>query len=744
MAISTICPSCRSPYSLPDNAFGKKIRCNRCQAVFLAGSIPQSGIVASSQRRSSKLRPPAPVAIHAGVPVPRERRSAGISAIVIGGSIVAAVFALVLVGGIALILHLKPGRAPREQPNAVAQNQIPATEPTPPPKPTEPAPPPTVKEVPKDPPKEPPAAVGPEGGLAPEVLQRVKKATVYLRVTIESGNVAQGSGFFAVEPGVVLTNAHVLGMLVGRTRRPQKVEVVLNSGQSDERTFAAQILEVDRSSDLAVLRVTGANLPEPLGVHEAKNLQETQQVWVCGFPFGVNLGKEISVRKSAVASLRKENGTLGRVQLEGGMDPGNSGGPIIDNRGNVVGVAVAGIRGTTINFAIPGEKVHVILNGRIARLSFGQPYREGNENRFPVTVQVIDPLGRIRQAGVDVWTGEPGQPRPPTPKPLTLATDSKPQQTLWPQREGLASGEVNLPALPAGKIYWLQPVAALAGNQNQWATAVPLPNMPPPLEKKPATLNLGYKTGVNQRLDLACNTTIRMDPRGEDHTLVIDIEGQLGENTRAIDGQGTAAIRLDYVKMNMGISFDGKPSSSATRMQQFLPQVNQLAGDLRVDRQGNVLQNRLDLSKVPAPARETFVNVGDQVQQMLEVLMIPLPGSKVDPGQAWTAQRTLPIDTAGKYDSGIIDMKYTFLGVRARNGRDEAVISLTGVVRARQGVKAYINGKTTGTAVVDVATGLVTSAIASVDVDLDLTINGQASRADSALEMKLQRAPAGK
>src|SRR5262249_34452518 len=199
------------------------------------------------------------------------------------------------------------GRAP--EPDKVVAANSPtasapvATQPSPEPPP---APPPTVKE----PPKEPPPAVAADGSLLPEVLERVKKATVYLRVTIDGNNVTRGSGCFAVEPGVVLTNAHVLGMLVGRTRRPQKVEVVLNSGQGDERTLSAQILEVDRSSDLAVLRVSGSNLPEPLAVLEAKNLQETQQVYVCGFPLGVTLGKEISVRKSAVASLRKENGNF--------------------------------------------------------------------------------------------------------------------------------------------------------------------------------------------------------------------------------------------------------------------------------------------------------------------------------------------------------------------------------------------------------------------------------------------------
>jgi S1-C subfamily serine protease len=753
MAISTLCPSCRFSYALPENLLGRKIRCTNCQAVFVVGSIPQvptAPVASYSPRRSSKLRPPAPVAIPTGIPVPPQpERSSGISSIVLGGAVVAGVFALILVGGIALVLNLKSGSARKQQPapTSVAEVRPPTPEPVEKPAPTvretpppPPPPPPTTKEVPRDPPVVMPA----DGSLAPEVLQKVKKATVYLRVTIDNNNIAQGSGFFAVEPGIVLTNAHVLGMLVGRTRRPQKVDVVLHSGETNERTLPGEILEVDRASDLAVLRVRGSNLPEPLPVHEAKNLQETQQVYVCGFPFGVNLGKEISVRKSAVASLRRENGLLSRVQLEGGMDPGNSGGPIIDSRGNVVGVAVAGIRGTTINFAIPGEKVHAILAGRMTRVSFGQPYRDGNQTKLPVTIHMMDPLGRIRQAGVDVWTGEPGQSRPGgTTSPAALPNDSRREQVLWPQRDGVATGEVVLPALPAGRTYWFQPVAAGASSASQWASALSFPNMPPPLERKPATLALALKAGSNQRIELACNTTIRMDPKGEDHTLAIDIDGQFAENTRAVDGQGTAAIRLDYLKMNMEIAVDGKPSASAARMQPFLAQVNQLAGDLRVDKQGNVVQNRLDLSKVPAAARETFVNVGDQVQQTLQVLMVPLPGGAVNPGQSWTGQRSLPIDTAGKYDSGIIDLKYTFLGIRSRSGRDEAVIALSGTVRPRPGVKQYINGKTTGTAVVDVSTGLVTTAIATVDVDLDLNINGQPARADGALEMKLLRAIAG-
>ena len=719
MAITAVCPACQAAFSLADQHFGRKVRCTRCQTIFLAGSIPQrhTGI-----RRAAQPAPP---------------RSSGLTGPILAGSIVAAVFAFVLVGGIAIVLHLRPSQNAAPPAPPVVQN-LKATEKEPEPAPPGRETPPVVRETPPSPPPvAPPPPANPttsDGSLAKDVLDRVKKATVYLRVIIEPGNVAQGSGFFAVEPGVVLTNAHVLGMLVGKTRKPQKVEVVLNSGLSDERTLPAQILEVDRTSDLAVLRVTGTDLPAPLSVHVAAGLQETQQVYVCGFPFGVNLGREVSLRKSSVAALRMEKEVLSRVQLEGGMDPGNSGGPVIDNKGQVVGVAVAGIRGTTINFAIPGEKVHNILNGRITRMTLGQPYRDGAQTKLPVTLLLVDPLNRVRQVALDVWNGAPGAPRPAPPAPL--ATDSPRQQTPLAYRNGSATGDVVLPALPEGRTYWLQ-ASAVAG-QTQHSPALNFPAMPPPLERKAATLATGHKAGVGQPVELSCVTTLRMELNGGDHTLLIDLGGALTEITRAVDAQGTAAVRLDYLKMNMGITFDGKPSARMGPIQQALQQIGQMVGDQRIDRQGNVVQNRLDLTKAPAASRDALTNVGDQAQQALQALAIPLPG-KVEPGQTWAADRALPIDVAGRYDNGVMEMKYTYLGLRTRNGRDEAVIALAGAVRARAGIKQYISGRTNGTAVVDVATGIVVNAIASVDVDLDLSVNNQPTRADGTLELKVQR-----
>jgi hypothetical protein len=103
-------------------------------------------------------------------------------------------------------------------------------------------PPPPAEKQPADEPKK---EAAPEGNARSEVAEalsakdreRVKKATTYLKVHMPGGGISTGSGFFAVEPGVVLTNAHVLGMLKADSPLPQRVQVVCDSGEPTERTF---------------------------------------------------------------------------------------------------------------------------------------------------------------------------------------------------------------------------------------------------------------------------------------------------------------------------------------------------------------------------------------------------------------------------------------------------------------------------------------------------------------------------
>ena len=335
---------------------------------------------------------------------------------------------LVLIGGIVLTLALvlvkgNSGQQAAATPpiNAQPVNQLLGNPPNNPPvKP--PVNPPN--NPPANPPVNPPAnpPVNPQGGLPPEILSKIKAATVLIRVTLRDGR-ASGSGFVEAGAGLIMTNAHVLGMLEKGSPPPRKIEVVLNSGQGPalEKVVGASIVTVDRVCDLAVLRPVvppGVTMPPGLVVNGAKGLQETQDLYVVGFPFGEQLGKNVTVSKTSVSSMRTDkNGNLDRVQVNGGMNPGNSGGPVVDPRGNVVGVAVSGIPGTQINNAIPGDRVNLVMAGRITEASMEEPFQRDGKIVVRVRFGTIDPLKAVQRMELDWWFGNPEQKVLATTKP---------------------------------------------------------------------------------------------------------------------------------------------------------------------------------------------------------------------------------------------------------------------------------------------------------------------------------------
>ena len=210
-----------------------------------------------------------------------------------------------------------------------------------------------------------------DGSPTKEVIEKVKKATVRVRVLFNNNKGGSGSGFVEKDSRLVLTNAHVLGLLDKKDRGPRAIELVVNSGDGPDKEYSlgGELVAVDKESDLALIRPflleVGARhiVPDGLTVPKSPNVSLLQRLFVFGYPFGERLGTEITVSETSVSSLRKDQATgkLAMVQVKGGMNPGNSGGPVVDARGNVVGVAVAGIQGTDINFAIPGEVVQEFI-----------------------------------------------------------------------------------------------------------------------------------------------------------------------------------------------------------------------------------------------------------------------------------------------------------------------------------------------------------------------------------------------
>src|SRR5205085_9900747 len=106
-----------------------------------------------------------------------------------------------------------------------------------------------------------------------------------------------------------------------------------------------------------------ANLPHPVELSQAANLKETLPVTVFGFPFGEALAIEagnpsITVSKGSVSSVRRNHrDEVVAVQIDGALNPGNSGGPVVDAEGRLVGIAVATIRGANIGLAIPAGEL---------------------------------------------------------------------------------------------------------------------------------------------------------------------------------------------------------------------------------------------------------------------------------------------------------------------------------------------------------------------------------------------------
>lgn len=752
MSIQTRCPKCRKEYLLADTQAGKMVRCRKCDALFPVEDGPPEP---AARRRASRGERPAR----------RKRSYLGCILIAAGSAVVVLLFLGLAAGGLAIYFSYlekeKQNNTPIAMDNGGPAQGGPANAPQPPEPPAEnehdpaepakadvpgpdadPANPFKVRVV-DLPPADPAKAPDDAGGLAAEVLRKVKNDTVFIRVTMADDEVAEGSGFFALLPGVIVTNAHVVGMLRPLAKKPKEIDVTQNGGKADERKFKAVILGVDRHADLAVLRAKTDKVPPPLDVHSAHGLRETQQVFIVGFPFGSSLGKGVTVSSSTVSSMREDKGVLHRVQVNGGMAPGNSGGPVVDPKGHVVGVSVAGIRGSNVNFAVPGDSVHELFTGRpAAPLGIDQPYYgDADQVSAAVSLRLLDPLNRVRSVAVDVWTGDPGERRPGADKePAPRPGDSPHQRVSLNCINKTAGGELPLPPLPAGKVYWVQPNWTNNARQTHWDPATVYPLKSPPIRKDSADLVFHQEAG-NHPLTLSTKNDFKLfDHEGAERGLLVDMAARLQENVSNVNAQG-AEVQLQYGKFDLSFSLDGQSLPLPPHLKDVPNEIRQVTVRLRVDDKGNVVgQPNFDLGQVSGESRTGLSQISSQMQNSLDLLTVPLPNEKAGVGKQWKAYRYLPItSTPGTSQYGNVWMTYTYLGRRKRGGREEAVVRLTGTVRG--GVGETMRGRAHGQAVVDLGSGRVIQAEVAVEVDAQTRLSGLdgESEAVGTIEVSMDR-----
>jgi len=235
------------------------------------------------------------------------------------------------------------------------------------------------------------------------VVDRVGPAVVRVE-TVRNGRRSGGigSGVVISPDGLVLTNSHVIqGHHEARLT------------DSEGRLLEARLIGEDRDTDLALLRVTAARRLASAMLGDSKLLRRGQLVVAIGNPLGFEFTVTSGVVSALGRSLRASNGRLidDVVQTDAALNPGNSGGPLVSTRGEVVGINTAVIAGAQgICFAVASNTAKFVLGELIRHGRVRRAYIGVSAQTVPVPRRYAQEFGLQNKLGALLIGIEPHSP----------------------------------------------------------------------------------------------------------------------------------------------------------------------------------------------------------------------------------------------------------------------------------------------------------------------------------------------
>jgi hypothetical protein len=192
---------------------------------------------------------------------------------------------------------------------------------------------------------------------AGDITRKIAPAVVLVQGVTDEGKIALGSGFIVASDGKIATNLHVI-----RNFRSGGVQLA-----SGEKFDSFSVLAFDERKDLAVIKIAGFDLPAvPLG--NSNSVQVGEPVLTMGSP----LGLQGSVTAGIVSSLRDDpfGGGFQMIQTDASVNSGNSGGPLVNQKAEAVGIIRYKIGGAeNLNFAVPINYLRGMLEAPLTAIS---------------------------------------------------------------------------------------------------------------------------------------------------------------------------------------------------------------------------------------------------------------------------------------------------------------------------------------------------------------------------------------